>query len=115
MVITTILPMAASLLAFVFGLELLFAMKPGRVCSKDSECNNCELLFSLAIGSVVLSMAYFLLKLKWFLTDSYPVNCLGLDLYAWSCMGTAGFSLLAWLCYRGLSCVSEFCDFIRLN
>lgn len=115
MIVTTILPVAASLLAFVFGVELLFALKPGQVCSKNADCNNCELLFSLAIGSIVLSLVYFMLKLKWFLTGSYPVDCVGLDLYAWSSIGTAGFGLLAWLCYRGMACAKEFCDFIRLK
>lgn len=115
MMITVFLPLLAAGLAFILGLRLLIKIKPGHTCSKLAECDNCELLYSLAIGSVVLSFVYCMLKIKWVVVGKYPVECMGLDLYAWNGLSTAGFGLLALLCKRGVGCLHEFCDFIRLK
>lgn len=113
MIIIHVLPLIAALFAFVNGIRLLKRLRPGQICSENTDCNNCELLYALSIGSVILAIAYTILKIKWILIGQYPIQCLGLDLYAWASIGTAAFGLLSYLCRRGLSCMNEFCDFIR--
>ena len=103
-IVFSILPLFASVSAFVAGSLLLHKLKPGMVCRASMGCDRCEFLYSLGLGSVGFSFIYFVMEVRWILQKSY-LKVSSLDELLWSTLEGALFAFLSLLCYRGINCL----------
>ena len=107
-----ILPVLCMLASVITGLMLFSKLKPGLVCELEDSCFRCQLLYGIAIGSIVLGSVSIIKDIIYFAQNAI----ISMHIHNYECLSSMTikiglFSFLSWLCIKGRSCLISNCSY----